>query len=117
VSEISALPSVRNWATDCFHRFALQEPLVMEGRDIGSVVFPDTPHKFYLDADPQVREQRRLAQGIGDVIARRDALDSTRAAAPLRVAGDATIIDNSHLTLEETVRRILELIARQGLRP
>jgi cytidylate kinase len=114
VSEIAALPTVRDWATGCFHRFAAAESLVIEGRDIGSVVFPQTPHKFYLDADPAIREQRRQAQGIGDAIARRDELDSTREAAPLRVPIGATLIDNSSLSLAETVDLILQSINQRG---
>lgn len=114
VSECSAIPEVRDWAFERFRAFAGQAPLVMEGRDIGSVVFPETPYKFYLDADPQVREQRRRAQGIGDAIADRDRMDSTRATAPLSIAEDATVINNSHLDLAETVDAVLVHLEKKG---
>lgn len=77
--------------------------LVMEGRDIGSVVFPDSPHKFYIDASEEVRAARRAAQGHTDQVAERDRLDSTRKTSPLVVPDGAVVIDNSHLTLEQAV--------------
>lgn len=77
--------------------------LVMEGRDIGSVVFPDSPHKFYIDASEEVRAARRAAQGHTDQVAERDRLDSTRKTSPLVVPEGAVVIDNSHLTLEQAV--------------
>jgi cytidylate kinase len=117
VSTCSAWPEVRLWAMAQFQRFAGEASLVMEGRDIGSVVFPGTPYKFYLDADPAVREKRRRAQGIGDAIATRDRLDSTRATAPLAVADGATIINNSHLDLAQTVEAVLAGLAEKGFSP
>jgi cytidylate kinase len=114
VSACSAIPGVRQWTLAQFRRFADEAPLVMEGRDIGSVVFPETPFKFYLDADPAVREQRRRAQGIGDAIAVRDRMDSTRATAPLAVADGATVINNSHLDLAETVEAVMKELSRRG---
>ena len=88
-----------------------------EGRDIGSVVFPDTPHKFYLDASPEVRRQRRAAQGLHDSIEKRDKLDSSRANAPLKIAYGAHVIDTSHLTLEGVVDKVAEILSKSGIRP
>ena len=87
----------------------------MEGRDIGSVVFPDTPYKFYVDASPDVRLQRRLAQGQRDEIAARDHADFSRLASPLIVADDALVIDTSHLTIEEVVGKIIAQLKLKGL--
>lgn len=115
VSTVAAWPEVRAWTLTKFRSFARLGPLVMEGRDIGSVVFPETPYKIYLDASPEVREARRRAQGITDAIARRDREDSTREHAPLAVAAGALLIDNSHLNLEETVEAVLAALREQGL--
>jgi cytidylate kinase len=82
----------------------------MEGRDIGSVVFPETPYKFYIDASPEVREARRRAEGIDDSIAKRDRIDSSRKVSPLVVSGDALVVDSSHLTAEEVVAAVLAAI-------
>jgi len=88
---------------------------VMEGRDIGTVVFPDARLKVYLDASPEVRAARRSKE-VADLsyetvatdLARRDALDSNRAADPLRTAVDAVVIDTSDLTVDQIVDRIME---------
>src|SRR5438445_560172 len=91
------------------HRvIAIEHDLVVEGRDIGSVVFPDTPYKFYIDASPGVRAQRRAAQGHRDEIAQRDRADSSRATSPLIVAKDAEVIDTSHLTVAQVVDEIVK---------
>lgn len=82
----------------------------MEGRDIGSAVFPDSPFKFYLDARPEIRKQRRSSQGILDPIAERDRMDSSRLCAPLTIPEDATIIDTSSLSLEEVIQTVLKKI-------
>jgi len=87
----------------------------VEGRDIGSVVFPDTPYKFYVDASPDVRHQRRLAQGQRDEIAARDYADSSRLASPLIISRDAYVIDTSHLTIEEVVDEIIGQLKIKGL--
>jgi len=84
--------------------------LVMEGRDIGSVVFPETPYKFYLDASEKERQCRRAAQGISDTITDRDQLDSSRKVAPLKIPQDACVLDTTNLSLDEVVDRILELL-------
>ena len=91
---------------------------VMEGRDIGTVVFPDARLKVYLDASPEVRAARRSKE-VADLsyetvatdLARRDALDQSRTADPLRTADDAIVIDTSDLGVDEIVDRIMELLA------
>lgn len=82
-------------------------PLVMEGRDIGSVVFPDSPHKIYVDASEDVRASRRATQGHADQVLERDRIDKGRKASPLVVPEGATVIDNSHITLEQAVEQVI----------
>lgn len=115
VSRIAAWPEVRAWASTLFHEFAQNGPLVMEGRDIGTAVFPGTPYKIFLDASPEVRSARRRAQGIADPVARRDAEDSSRTVAPLAAAPDAIRVDSSHLTAEQTVEAVLAALKHLGL--
>lgn len=89
---------------------------VIEGRDIGTVVFPDAELKLFLTASPRVRAERRVAQSGGDVdeiersIAERDRLDSSRADSPLAEAGDARLIDTTGLGIDEVVTTLLELL-------
>ena len=80
--------------------------IVMEGRDIGSVVFPDTPHKFYIDASEEVRRGRRQSEGFNDDLSKRDQLDSSRENSPLVVDPGATTIDSSELTIDQVVEAI-----------
>ena len=94
--------------------YAGAHDLVVEGRDIGSVVFPGTPFKFYIDASPEVRAQRRAAQGHRDEIARRDHADSSRAASPLIVAKDAQVIDTSKLSIDQVVDEITARLKGKG---
>lgn len=89
----------------------------MEGRDIGTVVFPDAELKVYLDASPEVRAARRHKEvtdlsyeTVAADLARRDALDQGRDHDPLRVADDAVIVDTSHLTVDEIVTRVVEAL-------
>jgi cytidylate kinase len=96
--------------------YAQKHDLVVEGRDIGSVVFSDTPYKFYIDASPEVRAQRRAAQGHRDEIARRDQADSSRATSPLIVAKDAEVIDTSDLTVEQVVDEIVRRLGDKRFR-
>jgi cytidylate kinase len=110
VSPIAAIPEVRERLVAEQRRYASARGVVMEGRDIGSVVFPETPYKFYIDASPEVREQRRRAEGIDDSIAKRDRIDSSRKVSPLVVSGDALVVDSSHLTAEEVVAAVLAAI-------
>lgn len=113
VSAIAAIPEVRERLVAEQRRYASARGVVMEGRDIGSVVFPDTPHKFYIDALPEVREARRRAEGITDSIASRDRIDSSRAASPLVVAEGAVVVDSSELGIDEVVARVLAAIRSQ----
>jgi cytidylate kinase len=117
VSPVAAIPAVRSLVNTQLRTLAEKRPIVSEGRDIGSVVFPDTPHKFYLDASPEVRRQRRAAQGLHDSIEKRDKLDSRRANAPLKIASGAHVIDTSHLTLEGVVDKVAEILSKSGIRP
>src|SRR6266436_6217414 len=115
VSRISKSPRVRELVSERLHDCAEGHDVVIEGRDIGSVVFPDTPYKFYIDASPDVRLQRRAAQGERDEITIRDLADSSRLASPLIVAQDAHIIDTSHLTIDQVVGEIIEQLKLKGL--
>ena len=115
VSAIAAIPEVRDQLIDLQRGYLQHASIVMEGRDIGSVVFPDTPYKIYVDAAEHVRAARRNDMGEVDSIARRDAADSQRATAPLVVADGATILDNSHHTIESGLTAALEILQRQGL--
>ena len=116
VARVSRLPVVREIVGKKLHDTARSEDLVVEGRDIGSVVFPDTPYKFYVDASPEVRLQRRVAQGERDEIALRDQADSSRPVSPLVIAKDAHVIDTSHLTVEKVVSAICARLKEMGLR-
>ena len=107
VSRVSSLPRVRAIVVQKLRGYAQHQDLVMEGRDIGSVVFPDTPYKFYVDASPDVQR---------DEIAVRDQADSSRRVSPLVVAKDAHVIDTSHLTIEGVVSEIIAQLKRMGLR-
>ena len=89
--------------------------VVMEGRDIGSVVFPETPYKFYIDASPEIRRRRRAAQGQRDQIAARDRADSSRRASPLIIAEDAHVIDSSNLTIDGVVGEIIGQLKMKGM--
>jgi len=115
VSPVSAVPAVRYILSAAIRASAQGRQTVVEGRDIGSAVFPETPYKFYIDAHPQVRQRRRRNQGQNEEIARRDLIDSTRAADPLTVAPGATVIDTSLLDVEGVVAAILEKLREQGL--
>jgi cytidylate kinase len=115
VSIVSSIPRVRQILVARMRECAKTNNVVMEGRDIGSVVFPATPFKFYIDASPEVRVQRRRAEGQGDEIVARDRADSSRAASPLVVAPDAEVIDTSSLTIEGVVNEIMRRLKQKGL--
>jgi cytidylate kinase len=115
VSRVSTVPQVRKVVDRKMHDYARSHDLVVEGRDIGSVVFPDTPYKFYIDASPEVRLRRRLAEGQRDQIAARDRADSLRPASPLIIAEDALVIDSSHLTIDGVVGEIIGRLKMKGL--
>ncbi len=108
VSIVAQVPEARTRLVNEQRALANQGPLVMEGRDIGSVVFPDSPHKFYIDASEEVRAARRKDQGLSDAVAVRDKLDSTRKTAPLKLADGALRIDSSDMTLEEVVTAVMD---------
>lgn len=108
VSLVARVPEVRARLVADQRALAVLGPLVMEGRDIGSVVFPESPLKFYIDASEEVRAARRRAQGHTDQVAERDRLDSTRKTSPLVIPEGAVVIDNSHLTLEGAVQAVLD---------
>ena len=119
-SPVAKVPAVRtrvtNWLRD-LRRFG---DLVVEGRDIGSVVFPDSPARFYIDADPAERARRRhteeqqkgiATQGSDAVLAsllNRDRIDSSRAVAPLKVADGAMVLDTTKLGIEEVVQTVYD---------
>lgn len=115
VSLVARVPEVRARLVADQRALAVLGPLVMEGRDIGSVVFPDSPLKFYIDASEEVRSARRRAQGHTDQVAERDRLDSTRKTSPLVVPDGAIVIDNSHLTLEGAVQAVLDALPASPL--
>lgn len=115
VSTVSAIPAVRHLIVARLRALVNEHDVVMEGRDIGSAVFPDAPHKFYLDATPEIRRLRRAAEGLTDSIDLRDKQDSSRAEAPLQIAEGASVVDTSHLTLDGVVEQILQLLTEAGL--
>jgi cytidylate kinase len=115
VSQVSSVPQVRRVLVEKMHHYAEENDLVMEGRDIGSVVFPDTPYKFYIDASPEVRLRRRAAEGLRDEIAARDRADSNRRASPLIIAEDALVIDSSNLTIDGVVGEIIGRLKMTGM--
>ena len=107
VPHVAAVPKVREWMKKTQRDCIKFGSLVMEGRDIGTNVFPETDFKYYLDAKLEERSRRRAADGIQENLAARDQRDSQRAAAPLMVALGATVINNSLLTSEQTSGIIL----------
>jgi CMP/dCMP kinase len=118
-SRVSVHPKVRAWMVEHQRAMGANGGIVMEGRDIGTKVFPDADLKVFLDADPVVREQRRMAQQKikGDVTANvaaelreRDRRDRTRAASPLIAANDAVVIDSSTMNEDEVLARIEKLV-------
>jgi cytidylate kinase len=102
VSHVAAVPKVREWMKKKQRECIQFGNLVMEGRDIGTNVFPETDFKFYLDAQLEERSRRRAADGVEENLAARDQRDSQRASAPLMIALGAKVINNSHMTSEQT---------------
>ena len=115
VSLVAQVPAVRARLVNEQRALVRFGDLVMEGRDIGSVIFPDSPHKFYIDASEEVRAKRRASQGLTDAVGLRDKLDSQRKNAPLVVPQGALRIDSSDLTLEQVVDALLGELRRQGV--
>ncbi len=119
VSVVAANPAVREWANRVLRQTPGLGGIVMDGRDIGSVVFPEAAHKYYLDASAEVRAQRRHAERAGDgagaglgavrdALQKRDAMDKTRREAPLAVPCGAQVVDTEQLTLDGVVRCVLD---------
>jgi cytidylate kinase len=115
VSAVSAIPEVRAFLLPHLRGFARLDNIVMEGRDIGSTVFPETPFKFYIDAAPEVRARRRAAQGLKDNLAHRDRADSSRRSSPLVIADDAEVIDSSSVSIAGVVDEVLRTLSQKGL--
>jgi cytidylate kinase len=115
VSPVSLVPAVRESLTAHLRQLASQQDVVVEGRDIGSIVFPETPFKIYIDASQHVRQERRSAEGQSDEIAIRDHIDSSRPNAPLTIAQDALVIDSTHLTVAGVVNEIIRHLQAKGL--
>jgi cytidylate kinase len=113
VPHVAAVPKVRQWMKTKQRECARFGNLVMEGRDIGSNVFPETDFKFYLDATLDERSKRRAAEGVHENLAARDQRDSQRKEAPLIVPLGAIVINNSGLTSDQTTQRILDEIHRR----
>jgi len=122
VSKFAAVPAVRDFLLDYqrgqaavarSHGF---KGLVMEGRDIGSVIFPDATFRFFLKADPEERARRREREGQRDLIHERDRIDSSRATAPLTFPEGAVEIDSTFMTLEQVVTRMGSVIEQGAAR-
>jgi len=121
-SSVAAIPTVREWALPIQQRCAETGGIVVEGRDIGTCVFPDADAKFFLDADVKTRTNRRfqdelkVGQGgdrrkVQDQLLARDAQDRSRKIAPLKPAPDAVVIDSSLLTVDQVVDKMMEIIS------
>ncbi len=122
-SKVSAIPAVRAFLFDLQKKIARENDIIMDGRDIGTVVLPDADLKIFLTASPEARADRRYAelknkpdapayeQVLADII-KRDHDDSTRAIAPLKQADDAVLCDTTELSLEESVQTIIGMIKK-----
>ncbi|MBI5388474.1 MAG: (d)CMP kinase [Verrucomicrobia bacterium] len=113
VPHVAAVPKVREWMKKKQRECIQFGNLVMEGRDIGTNVFPETDFKFYLDASLSERSRRREADGVQENLAARDERDSQRKAAPLMIPLGAALIDNSGETPEQTSSRIITEFKRR----
>lgn len=122
-SKVSAIPAVRAFLFDLQQKIARENDIIMDGRDIGTVVLPNADLKIFLTASPEARADRRYAelkdkpdapayeQVLADII-KRDHDDSTRAIAPLKQADDAVLCDTTKLSLEESVDKIIGMIKK-----
>ena len=113
VPHVAAIPKVREWMKKTQRDCIKLGSLVMEGRDIGTNVFPETDFKYYLDAKLEERSRRRAADGIQENLAARDQRDSQRASAPLMIALGAKVINNSQMSSEQTSGIILADIKKR----
>ena len=111
VSTIASIPEVRRRLVALQRACCTEADAVMEGRDIGSVIFPDAHFRFFLHADPTERARRRAVEGHHDSIAERDRIDSTRKTAPLACPPGAVSIDTTHLTPAQVVETLAAPIA------
>ena len=117
-SQVSVHPPIRRWMVALQRKLGENGGIVMEGRDIGTVVFPDADIKIFLDASPEARGERRYEQSGKTVAAdavlkeirERDARDRNRVQSPLKPAADAVVIDSTYLTLEEVVSKVESLV-------
>lgn len=121
VSQVSAIPEVREWMVARQREIAEGKRVVCEGRDIGTVVFPEAQVKIFMDADVKVRAARRLKEmgekkmktEMAEVIGNlkfRDRYDSQRAHSPLKKAADAVVVDTTHLTIEEQIEAVVRIV-------
>jgi cytidylate kinase len=123
VSHYAAIPELRatllayERGQEAIARASGFRGLVMDGRDIGSVIFPNADFRFFLHADPAERTRRRVREGHNDAVAERDRIDSSRSTAPLSCPAGAISIDSTALTLEQVIDRMAESISRQGAIP
>lgn len=119
VAIVAAIPEVRSFVIENLQSLAHFGSLVMEGRDIGTVIFPDSPHKFYLDADPKERAMRRYreliaagenekAESVMESLEKRDHLDSSRKLNPLTVAPGAHVINSTSLSVDEVIQTVID---------
>ena len=126
VSQVSAIPAVRAVLTEWQRQMGSEKSVVMDGRDIGTAVFPNADLKIFMTARPEVRAKRRYDEMVGkgekpdfaEVLANvveRDRIDSTREVSPLRQAEDAVVLDNSDMTREEQFAFILSELKARGL--
>lgn len=121
VSPVAELSVVRKFLVEQQQAMGQQKSVILDGRDIGTVVFPNAELKIFLTAEPEVRAKRRfeelkqkgieitLSEVIGN-LQERDHIDSTRADSPLKQAEDAHLIDNTYMDLETSINRVLELM-------
>lgn len=121
-SRVSVHPEVRKWMVEHQREMGVGGGVVMEGRDIGTKVFPDADVKVFLDADPLVREKRRLDQlrakglpvdAVAQELRERDRRDRTRVASPLVPAEDAVVIDSSSLAEDDVLLRVEQLVSQR----
>jgi len=126
VSDIAAIPEVRTYMVEHLREMVRFGNIVMEGRDIGTVVFPTTPFKFYLDADPDERARRRFEElvrmesvtdvnEVRDSLTRRDRKDSTRKTAPLQIALGARVVNTTTMSIDEVVVQVVAEVRSAGV--
>lgn len=126
VSIVAAIPFVREFVDIILHRIGQEGGVVMDGRDIGTAVFPNAQLKIFMTADPEIRAERRLKEMLAsgenakfeDVlenIRKRDYMDTHRTTSPLTMAPDAILLDNSHLTLDEQLLWIEQILQQKQI--